>query len=250
MAAWTAPAGHVILSAHAHEFRVSSDHAWIDSGSGFVVYTWDGRREHSHEVRTGWEAAPGHPHPEMPTPNATEADRRAHTAWIAARAYISTVYDLAEAAHMIQRGVTVEVVRGRKVPKGKYEVADHANGQHGPYVNLRDGSGIYHRYVAVGNVRVLADYKKEFRKKCRRNGEVEMLTMVAESGWTAAAWGILADYAEDNDWRVSSGNNELSGAEFAIALRGIVTDVKDDMPKFSTYLAYCHNEFRHPFSGI
>ncbi len=64
---WTAPEGHAILTAEPKEHRVSSDHAWIDSGSGFAVTTWDGTREHYHYINTGWECE----HPAMPAPSAT-----------------------------------------------------------------------------------------------------------------------------------------------------------------------------------
>lgn len=79
--------------------------------------------------------------------------------------YINHVRQRATNAHKIEVGCTVMVTKGRKVPKGLYEVTKFADGQYGPYVNLRDGTGKTsqtYNYVATGNVTVVPNHESWF----------------------------------------------------------------------------------------
>jgi hypothetical protein len=49
-------------------------------------------------------------------------------------------------------GDTVQVVKGRKVAKGTYEVIAKGSGDYNDYVHLRDKSGKEYRFINVANV--------------------------------------------------------------------------------------------------
>jgi hypothetical protein len=241
---WVAPEGQFVISSHPHTFRVSSDNAMIDSGSGFIVECWDAvnHKPKTHRVHTG---RCGDGCPTMPEPNATPEHICLYAAYNAASSLVYDAQNAAENAHLLNRGVIVDVVRGRKVPKGRYEVADHRQGQYGPYVNLRDATGRYYTYVSVENVKVVPDYSKSFdsrRFASLHSALPSFLAKVAEAGWTATAWGILADWIEEDN------TIGMTPRELADALRRITS--APDAPKFSTYIADCHNEFRCPFARV
>lgn len=240
------PADHAVLSVRDHAFRVSSDHAWLDSGTGFLVECWDrtNLKTVTLKVRTGWEGS----WVEKPDVDATEDDRRLARAYDTARSYVAKVYATAERAHYIEQGTVVEVVRGRKAPKGRYEVSAHRQGNYGPCVNLRTKDGKFINYVSVENVRVVPDYARVFSGESRSPEYVALITKVAEEGFTPTAWGILADWCEEHNRVWGGANGGVTAEDFAYALRRITSG--PDAPKLSTYYADCHNEFRRPFAGV
>lgn len=245
--AYEIPENCVVIDAYPEEHRVSSDHAWLDSGSGYRVVMWDrvAGLPRTDYVSTGWGDGP---FPAMPTPNATDRERLLHTIHGAARAFMKTALGTAEKAHYLQPGRRVRVTRGRKVPLGEYEVTRHDQGNYGPYVDLRDAAGTTYRYVSVENIEVIPDYAPLFATKGYQGKHADLSAMMAETaakGFTATAWGILADWIEDKELPCKSG----PAADFAQAIRAIIADA-DKSPRFSTYYAECHNGFRRPFSGV
>lgn len=244
---WAAPEGHVILEAYEKEHRVSSDHAWLDSGSGFAIVTWNGKRKCHHYENTGWGDGP---YPKMPTPNASPAEIAAAGAYSAAYAMLKEVFDTAEKAHYIKPGVTlVEVIAGRKVPKGTYLVTKHYNGSYHPCVDLanENGRAYDYRFVNVENVKVIPNYKKAFKAnpKTAHNALVPFFVAMMTEGIETGI-GILADFIENSEFTFKNGH---SATDFANALRELAPR-KDGNPRFSTVYADCHNEFRKLFYGV
>jgi hypothetical protein len=243
------PADHAILAVHPHQFRVSSDNAMLDSGSGFLVECWDrtNRKPVTFSVHTGRDFhGPDDTWDTKPDANATDEDRAENTAYLAAHDFVKNVLAAAETAHRIEQGRTVEVHKGRKCPKGRYEVTAHRQGNYGPYVNLRTPDGKYHNYISVENVRVVPDYATAFRTKDTA-AILGLLVKTAEEGFSPTAWGVLADYIEEFEVAVLEGRG-VPPAAFADALRRVTA--APDAPKLSTYYADCHNEFRHLFAGV
>lgn len=241
------PADCVVINAYETTFRVSSDHAMLDSGSGFVVEMWNRRtrRPEVHNVRTGWEMES---YPIMPEPNATARDLELYNVYEAALNFIKDAHGRAEQALYIQQGRRVRVVKGRKCPKGEYEVVAHRQGDYGPYVNLRADDGKYYSYVAVSNVEVIPDNTAAFATPGYRAKHFDLPAMMgktADEGFTPFAWGVLADWFEDHDLVAKAGG---TAADFADAIRRITS--AEDAPKFNNYFAECHNEFRRPFAGV
>lgn len=241
------PTDHAILKVEPHQFHVHSDNAMIDSGSGFLVICWDrtNRKPACFHVHTGRQfCGPDDTWDVEPDETATPEDRAENEAYLAAQTFVKNILRSAEDAHKIQQGRAVEVYKGRKCPKGVYEVVSHRQGNYGPYVNLRDAAGKYYNYVSVENVRPVPDYAAAFKTK-DTEPVLGILVKTAEDGFSATGWGILADYIEEHEVRILEGR-AVTAAAFADALRRVTAEGT----KLSTYLADCHNEFRRPFAGI
>jgi hypothetical protein len=243
-------AGLKVLAVRPHTFRVHSDNAMIDSGSGFYVECFD-RLNLSHKsipVHTGREGGGDWTVP--PDVDAEERDRQLDAAFFAAESIMAEAHKWYENAHFITHGCTVEVVKGRKAPKGRYEVTLHAQGNYGPYVNLRDAAGKRYNYISVGNVKVVPNLADEFIKSAafRKLGNefLSFVTTVAEHGFTETAWGIFADWVEQTDAVVSSGG--YTAEDLALMIRRAAARRKNSTP--SLYAAECHNEFRRMFAGV
>jgi hypothetical protein len=238
------PAGLRVLAVRPTEFRVSSDNAMIDSGSGFYVECWDtvNMRHESIAVHTG--RGDGVIPPDV---DATDRDRQLDAAYFAAQSIIAEAHRAYTQSHYIVRGMKVDVVKGRKVPKGRYEVTDHRLGNYGPYVDLRDDAGKVYRYVAIDNLKVVPNLDDEFGRSStfRRVHPAfpAFAARVAEAKFTATAWGILADWVEDTEIVPSSGG--YAAEDLAAALRRLTAAGSSP----SLYMADCHNEMRRPFAG-
>jgi hypothetical protein len=249
MAKFQVDDGCVVLAVRPTNFRVSSDNAMIDSGSGFYVECWDRvAMEHkSIPVHTGWEGSDT----QMPDVDATDRDRQLDAAYFAAQSILAEFTKQYEDTHFIVHGGTVEVVKGRKCPKGRYEVVKHAQGNYGPYVNLRDAAGKFYNYVSVENIKVVPNFENSFIKSAafRKIGSefVSFMTRIAQEGCTETAWGILADWVEQNDIVPSSGG--YAAEDLAAALRR-ATFGRGKRLVPSTWAADCHNEFRAMFVGV
>jgi hypothetical protein len=239
------PAGLRVLAVRPTEFRVSSDNAMIDSGSGFYVECWDtvNMRHESLAVHTG--RGDGVIPPDV---DATDRDRQLDAAYFAAQSIIAEAHRAYTQSHYIVRGMKVDVVKGRKVPKGRYEVTDHRLGNYGPYVDLRDDAGKVYRYVAIDNLKVIPNIEANFRlspvfQKAHESFPT-FIARVAEEKFSATAWGILADWVQDTEIVPSSGG--YAAEDLAAALRRLTAAGSSP----SLYGAECHNEFRKMFAGV
>jgi hypothetical protein len=139
--------------------HVPSDNAWIDSGERLEVRYWvpEAGVEATAVYCLGREGGRAPDEEEGPVPPAVVE---------AAEAYRAAVLWLHEVTNGIrwafrakaQKGDTVTVFKGRKVPKGQYRVTFAGAGQYGAFFNLVsiDGEERYYTYVAQDNCK-LAD---------------------------------------------------------------------------------------------
>lgn len=143
----TQPENTVVLSVMAYRWEAHWDSGQPDT-DGWKVWLWDGIR--ATVVDCFDEVAP--------TVTASTEDIRNHAVVSALSTFLHNVRKSAESALYVNVGSQVEVYKGRKTPKGRYEVVKHALGDYGPYVNLRDPSGKYYSFVSMNNVRVIPNY--------------------------------------------------------------------------------------------
>lgn len=161
--------------------------------------------------------------------NATDEDVARHAAYLLAFDYFRSICEVATAAHLIRQGEIVEVFKGRKVPKGRYEVVKHGEGQFGAYVDLRDDEGKSYRYVAVGNVKVVPNYaaRLDYHARFRHDDEErQFLLTLAKNDFTSHQdWIVFAEWIESR--------GVLPGS-----LRGVDGDKNADVPVsyFAEYL--------------
>ncbi len=110
-----------------------------------VFLMWDGE--------SAWEEEQG----DRPLPPITQLgyeDSLKYQTYQKAVAWVASEMYRVRPDVYFDKGDTVEVFKGRKVPKGTYTVVDEGKGDYGPYVNLRSpgGGGVY-RFVTPGNCR-------------------------------------------------------------------------------------------------
>lgn len=105
-----------------------------------------------------------------------------------------------------ERGDTVEVFRGRKCPRGVWEVTHVGHGQYGQFAHLRNERGDLVRFVSPENFRILpeclkAKRKAEVMKRCPEgHGETVWAFLFADSPtgeFSAEKLPFLCDYIED-----------------------------------------------------
>jgi hypothetical protein len=157
------PAGCKVLRVGECHFHVCSDNAWLDSGSGVEVELYDPQTRRAFSVRyhTGRDEYPNTAI--VPAVDASDADRHAAECYYAAADFVSELARKAGESYRIAQGSRVNVVRGRKVPKGEYEACNTVRtGQYGPYYDLRSADGKYYSYVAAGNVEPIPAFAREF----------------------------------------------------------------------------------------
>lgn len=131
---------------------VSSDHAWIDSGNRLVVVYWDPSKL-IHCSETLYTDDNGFVVENDAPAEVVELAKSMEKAVSDFRVQVKRIRDEIERNNKVSVGDTVEVFKGRKVPKGNYEVAKIGTGQYGEYYNLRDASGKWHNFISVDNCR-------------------------------------------------------------------------------------------------
>jgi hypothetical protein len=142
----------VVLS-HARATRhVPSDRAWLDSGNVISVRYWDADRGRPAYSDFGTDDCDL-----VVTDDASPEMRRLADAYGRVQTFLIAVRDYVRDRSNVRPGVSVEVYKGRKVPKGVYEVAATGAGQYGPYLHLRDAAGVWHRYISADNVKPVID---------------------------------------------------------------------------------------------
>jgi hypothetical protein len=154
--------GRVLATRHT-TVRVSSDHAWLDSGDRNYADVWDRGRVVTIFLSGGYDTN------EYRTaePDATDdvvaraAEYTTLVGWIRSLAGAVHARDRAvREASKIVRGARVLVVKGRKVKKGtEWYVYRTGNGQYGPYCHLskeRAGMGEAVQFVSTDNLQVIA----------------------------------------------------------------------------------------------
>lgn len=200
-----------------HHDRYVREHTVLDY-SDSRCYVKDGR---TTEVTFGYLA---------PAITATTEDVERMDANLAARQWIKKTLEAASEALKLGVGVAVEVVKGRKVAKGEYEVTRHDIGQYGPYVNLRDAAGKEYKYVSVSNVEVTKpDFARVFDNAFRPDAAERAFNLkLAENGFQDRIdWLVIADYIEEHDYipsSVDSSGGRYVAQYFAEAIRRLVQD--------------------------
>jgi hypothetical protein len=124
--------------------------------------------------------------------------------------WMNDIDNVAHKAYDIGHGRTVEVFKGRKVPKGIYEVTKYGNGNYGFYVNLRDRDGKFYNFVSEDNVRVIpqeSDIKQALKNESPNSKLGEALWDFVFSKITnLKSWAhyetellVMCDYIEDGN---------------------------------------------------
>lgn len=135
------------------------------------------------------------------------AAREVYAEWVGERSqwvkWFGEILHRVRTASEIKEGATVEVFKGRKVPKGEYTVTRIGEGQFGPYCDLMDSVGQRYRFVSLDNCRVrdLEQKRREIVLASFPEGKDELWTMVFAGGHaghpkpgTLAVW---CDLVED-----------------------------------------------------
>jgi len=131
--------------------RVSSDHAWIDSGNRVrVTYLDENEMPRSKSFYTDDN---DYVFENDATPEMMERARRVIQVVNGLQSVIHGYRNEERQNREVRQGDTVEVYKGRKAPKGRYEIVAMGNGNYGPYYNLRDASGKWYSYISVDNCR-------------------------------------------------------------------------------------------------
>lgn len=133
--------------------RVSSDHAWLDSGNRLRVTYWDGKRSWTEEHCTDDRDI------DVQGDTLDEAERRALDKWRQVYnwvgAGVAARHEHDNRQREIRKGDEVEVFKGRKCPKGSYRVAFAGENDYGKYLHLvdLDGREGYYRFIDPSNCR-------------------------------------------------------------------------------------------------
>lgn len=177
---------------------------WVKPGQDacYVVYQWDHQPDATEEVRAAaaaWEAE-----------QTRVAQIAAH-----ARYYRGAVQKQIDNEHTVRQGKLVEVVKGRKVPKGRdYWVSYVGEGDYGPYANLRSKEGKAYSFVSLGNLEVQPDWKYVFLPSSFGFSESPtVLGLLRSYAAGECEWDIVCDAIADQD------TGEYSGYEFSTYLR-------------------------------
>ncbi len=209
---WAKHASHLdglVIDHHSAQRRVSSDHAWIDSGQVFSVKFWnaeEGRVDHRDfslddclvEVTN-----------DAPAEFLALADQ-----YEKAMAFLADVRSYVQTHTSILQGSKVQVFKGRKCPKGVYEVARQGTSEYGPWLHLRDESGKWYNYINADNVKPVADLSR-VEKMVAKHLPAKYAPFVAEIvakanifstrnfsnivEFDATGWKVLADALADDD---------------------------------------------------
>lgn len=140
-----------VINHYRYTVRVSSDHAWIDSGNRvMVIYVDDDGmpRTQTYYTDDNGYVFENDATPEM-VARATKMFRVVNHLKNLIHGYQSEERQNRE----VRQGDTVEVFKGWKAPKGLYEVVAMGNGDYGPYYNLRDKSGKWFSFINRDNCR-------------------------------------------------------------------------------------------------
>lgn len=147
--------GTTVWMATSHEGLVLStgEHNWHDD-SDFYAIVWD--EAAGEPTKIIYASTRGWTYPNGASVDATPEIRAKAQAWYAARAAERQAADVAREAATPRQGKLLQVVKGRKVPKGTMgECIWTGLGQWGARVGLRDAAGNVH-WTATTNVIVVA----------------------------------------------------------------------------------------------
>ena len=222
----------VVLSHSRVQVNVSSDHAMIDSGSRLRVEYWDAEnwRVRTDDFRTDDVSISAEVDATDEVRRLAEKYRRAASWFQAVRyAYMALIvpvivgrsrnYWTSGDMTNIKVGDPVEVYKGRKCPKGTYEVAKIGESDYGHYVHLRAPDGTWHRYINPDNLArpkpTDAQLAEAALGKTGKPGTEfhAMVTGILASGNKAAGWLALTD------WLMDKGKDDE-----AMILRGLLAE--------------------------
>lgn len=166
----------------------------------------------------------------VPGVNAIEEQIAEWEAYKAASRYVTKILDVASKSYYLEHGAVVDVVKGRKVPKGAYEVTKVGEGQYGLFINLRNDKGQTFAYVAQPNIEVRPQFVKTFGESqlTEYAPHAAFLSKLIDSEFQdKTTWLVFADYIEDHDEIPSHavpgyGEPTFATAQFANALRRII----------------------------
>jgi hypothetical protein len=207
----------VVLDWRPAQVRVSSDHAMIDSGNRVRVDYWDAEN---------WKVATADFCPDDVQVTAVEdapesllvlAEKyRKGSFWFYA---VLSAYGVLVEPIMVGRsrnywtagatltnvraGDRVEVYKGRKCPKGLYEIADIGQNDYGDYVHLRDAKGTWHRFINPDNLKRPAPTEAQLAQAAtggtaKAGTEFHALvTGILHDGNKAAGWLALTDWLQE-----------------------------------------------------
>jgi hypothetical protein len=120
--------------------------------SDFYAVVWDAEKAEPREVM--YATTRGWTYRNSATVDATPEVAAAYAAYTAARRAEYMAFREAQEAARVEKGKTVEVVRGRKVPKGTTgTVIWVGSGRYGERVGVKDAAGTVH-WTAASNVEV------------------------------------------------------------------------------------------------
>lgn len=215
-AKWTTTHEGRVLAFQNVSVRVSSDHAMIDSGERVEVTIWDGTHVVRRHEYPDWEAIQVQVDA-GPETLATVAEYNSVQSWF--RKVLGGYYKLTrpvflsrELGDFLDVGDRVDVVRGRKVPKGTYHVAHIGENDWGPFVHLQSEAGRLFRYVNRENLERAKPLDWELRNVLRdagcTGGDFEdMAFTLLRDGPSLMAWLVLCDWLADRAGREAAGNH-------------------------------------------
>ncbi len=97
-------------------------------------------------------------------------------------------------------GDTVEVYKGRKCPKGTYEIAVIGHNDFGPFVHLRDAAGDWHRYINPANLRrpAVSDARLAEAAGLKPGPFTDRVVAALAAGNGAGDWTAVTDWLRSN----------------------------------------------------